>query len=138
MAEMLQGAIYQGPTSNFQGKCKSSSLRTGRRITRKKFTPLPMLQSVINQVEDMNIKEDCNEDLIFTDIDITMMPIHTTFPQEWITTIIIIKSTMQPMKTAQITNNTVQPMKMVPEPTQPMKTAPTIYTILQKIMNKRW
>ena len=41
------------------------------------------------------------------------------------------------MKTAPIIKNMAQTMKMAPEPTQPMKTVPTIPKIFQKIKNKR-
>ena len=67
MSEMSQGYIYIGNTTNFQGRCNFISLKTGRIITRKKSTSPPMPQAVIKQVEDMVIKEDCDEDLIFTD-----------------------------------------------------------------------
>ena len=69
ISERSQVAIYLGPTTKFQGSCKFTSLRTWQRITRKKFTSLPMTPSVINQVEDMAIKEDRDEDLIFTHIN---------------------------------------------------------------------
>ena len=67
MAEMLQGGIYLGPTTKFLGICKSLITRTGRIITRNKFTPLPMPQYVIKKVEDMSTKGDCDEELILTD-----------------------------------------------------------------------
>ena len=51
MSEILQGSIYLGYTNKFQGVCKLISLRTGRIITRKKFTPLPMPQSIIKPEE---------------------------------------------------------------------------------------
>ena len=37
-------AIYIGPTGNLHGSYKLFNLRTGKRIIRKKCTPLPMLQ----------------------------------------------------------------------------------------------
>ena len=55
MSGILQGDIYLGTTKNFQVSYKLSSLRTGRRIIGKQFTPLTMTQFVINQVEDMVI-----------------------------------------------------------------------------------
>ena len=56
MAERSQGAIYLSTTTNFQGSCKFIILRTGKIITRNQFTPLPITQYVMNQVEDMAIK----------------------------------------------------------------------------------
>ena len=44
---------------------------------------------------------------------------------------------MRPMKTAEITNKTMQHMKIAPAPTQTMKTSPYIPKILHKIINKR-
>ena len=67
MAELSQGGIFLGHTTNFQGSCKFLSLRTGHRITIKQFTPLPTPQYVINQVEDMAIKENREEDFLLTD-----------------------------------------------------------------------
>ena len=67
IAELPQGGIFLGTTTNFQGSCKFLSLRTGRRITIKQFTPLPTPQSVIKQVEYMAIKENREEDFLFTD-----------------------------------------------------------------------
>ena len=64
--ERLQQAIYIGTTKNFQGSCNLISLRTGHRTTRKKFTPLPIPQYVIKELEDMAIKEDPDEVNIFT------------------------------------------------------------------------
>ena len=68
MVESLQGSIYLGPTTNFQGSCKLISLITGRVINRNKFTPLSIPPYVIKQVGRIAIKEDCDEDVIFTDI----------------------------------------------------------------------
>ena len=66
MAERSQGDIYLVPNKKFQGGFKFIILRTGKIITRKQFTPLPMPQSVINQLEEMAIKKYLNEGLIFT------------------------------------------------------------------------
>ena len=67
MYERSLGYIHLGTTTNFQDICKFTSLRTGRRITRKQLTPLPMPQSLINQVGDMSIKEYYDEDIILID-----------------------------------------------------------------------
>jgi hypothetical protein len=42
------GAIYLGPTGNIQGSYKFLNLRTGKRITRIRWTQLPMPQEVID------------------------------------------------------------------------------------------
>jgi hypothetical protein len=42
------GAICLGPTGNIQGSYKFLNLRTGQRITRRKWTDLPMPQEVID------------------------------------------------------------------------------------------
>ena len=67
MAERLQVAIYLGLTTYFQVSYKFIILITGQRITRRKFAPLPMPQSVIHQVEYMAIKEYLNEDVILSE-----------------------------------------------------------------------
>ena len=86
-----------------------------------------MPQSVIKQVEYMAIKEYCDEDLILFLTEMgspynctAMTSIHMMPPYEWITTMIIIILTTQPMKTAPMTKKTMQPMKMAPAPRQPM------------------
>ena len=47
------GAICLGPTGNSQGSYKFMNLRTGRRITRRKWTNLPMPQEVIDRVNEL-------------------------------------------------------------------------------------
>ena len=47
------GAICLGPTGNIQGTYKFMSLLTGRLIKARSFTPLPMPEEVIKQVEEM-------------------------------------------------------------------------------------
>ena len=49
VAERPKEAIFLGATRKFQRSCKFLSLRTGQRITRKKFTSQPMPQSVIKK-----------------------------------------------------------------------------------------
>ena len=62
-----------------------------------------------------------------------------TLPQEWIKTTIIIMVATKPIKKTIIMKKTLQPMKMVPDPTQPMKMEPYIPKILQKMINRvRW
>ena len=119
MSERSQGYIYLGITTNFQGRCKFFSLRIGWRITRNKFTPLPMPQSVI-----INWKA-CPPRKIMMKIlssltamgslkkYTTIISINMTSPQEWITTIIITIVTTYPMKTEPIMKKKSQPMKMM-------------------------
>jgi hypothetical protein len=47
------GAISLGPTGNIQGTYKFMSLLTGKLIKARSFTPLPMPEEVIKQVEEM-------------------------------------------------------------------------------------
>ena len=47
------GAICLGPTGNQQGGYKYFNLRTGKRITRRKWTPLPMPHDVIARVNQI-------------------------------------------------------------------------------------
>jgi len=49
--ERSREAIYLGPTGNFQGTSKFFDLETGKVIKRRKFTELPMPDSVIKKVE---------------------------------------------------------------------------------------
>ncbi len=44
-------AICMGPTGNLQGSYKFLSLTTGKKVTRGKFTEMPITESVIKQVE---------------------------------------------------------------------------------------
>ncbi len=51
-------AICMGPTGNLQGSYKFLSLATGRKkVTRRKFTEMPITESVIKQVEAMAVKD---------------------------------------------------------------------------------
>ena len=93
-AESSQVSIYLGTTKNLQEICKFIRPRAGQRITGKKLTPLPMPKYEINQVEDMAIKEDCDEDLIFTDRNERTLEVYNKYVNIHkfisITTIIII------------------------------------------------
>ena len=51
MKSRSQGAIYLGPTGNLQGTYKFFSLATGKILKRRKFTQLPMPDSVVCKVE---------------------------------------------------------------------------------------
>jgi hypothetical protein len=57
MTEWTQPDIGLGPTANFQGSYKFLSLKTGKRITRKKFKELPMPDSIIRQIEALTTRE---------------------------------------------------------------------------------
>jgi hypothetical protein len=50
-------AIYMGPTGNLQGSYKFTLLPTGKKITRRKFTEMPVTNSVIKKVEEMAEKD---------------------------------------------------------------------------------
>jgi hypothetical protein len=65
--ERTQPAICLGPTANFQGSYTFMSLRTGKRITRKQFTELPMPDSVIKRVKAMALKEKQDKNITFSD-----------------------------------------------------------------------
>jgi hypothetical protein len=54
MRSRTVGAISFGPTGNIQGTFKFMSLLTGRLINPRSFTPLPMAEEVIMQVEKMD------------------------------------------------------------------------------------
>jgi hypothetical protein len=60
-------AICLGPTANFQGSYKFLSLRTGKRITHKQFTELPMTDSVVKRVEAMALREKQEKTITFSD-----------------------------------------------------------------------
>ena len=47
------GAICLGPSGNLQGGYKFMSLRTGKRLTWRKWTELPMPQEVIDPVNKL-------------------------------------------------------------------------------------
>jgi hypothetical protein len=53
MISRTVGAIALGPTGNIQGTYKFMSLLTGKLIKARAFTPLPMPEEVIKQVEEM-------------------------------------------------------------------------------------
>ena len=61
------GAICLGPTGNSQGSYKFMNLRTGRRITRRKWTNLPMPQEVIDRVNELGKTDGLPELLTFYD-----------------------------------------------------------------------
>ncbi len=58
-------AICLGPTGNLQGSYKFLSLATGKRITSRKFSEMPITESVIEQVEKMAVKDRATKGLSF-------------------------------------------------------------------------
>jgi hypothetical protein len=67
MDKRTQPAICIVPTVNFQGSYNFLSLRTGKWITRKQFTELPMPESVVKRVEAMALREKQNKTITFSD-----------------------------------------------------------------------
>ncbi len=57
------GAICLGPTGNIQGAYKFLNLRTGKRITHRCWTALPMPQEVIDRVNQLG-KADAKPELL--------------------------------------------------------------------------
>jgi hypothetical protein len=49
--------ICMGPMGNLQGSYKFLSLMTGKKVTRRKFTEMPVTEAVIKQVEAMAVKD---------------------------------------------------------------------------------
>jgi hypothetical protein len=60
MVSRTVGAISLGPVGNIEGPYKFMSLLTGKLIKGRSFTPLPMPENVITQVEGM-ASDDTNE-----------------------------------------------------------------------------
>ncbi len=46
-----------GPTGNLQGSYKFLSLSSGKKVTRRTFTEMPITDSVIKKVEEMAVKD---------------------------------------------------------------------------------
>jgi hypothetical protein len=61
------GAIALRPTGNTQGGYFFMSLATGRRITRRSWTALPMPQDVIDRVNTIAQQQNVNRGLLFLD-----------------------------------------------------------------------
>ncbi len=49
--------ICLGPTGNLQGSYKFLSFATGMKVTQRKFTEMPITESVIDQVKKMAVKD---------------------------------------------------------------------------------
>jgi hypothetical protein len=67
MAARTVGAICLGPTGNIQGSYKFLNLRTGKRLTRRRWTSLPMPQEVIDRVNELGKADGQPELLTFYD-----------------------------------------------------------------------
>jgi hypothetical protein len=65
MEPRTKWGICLGPTGNMQGSYKFLSLSTGKKVTRRKFTEMPMTDSVINMVDSLGKKERCKNGLSF-------------------------------------------------------------------------
>jgi hypothetical protein len=59
--------ICMGPTGNLQGSYKFLSLATGKKVTRRKFTEMPVTDAVIKQVEEMAVKDGAIKGINFKD-----------------------------------------------------------------------
>jgi hypothetical protein len=60
-------ANCMGPTGNQQGSYKFLSLVTGKKVTRRKFTEMPVTDAVIKQVEEMAVKDGAIKGINFKD-----------------------------------------------------------------------
>jgi hypothetical protein len=60
-------AICMGPTGNLHGSYKFLSLATGKKVTQRKFTEMPVTDTVIKQVEEMAVKDGAIKGINFKD-----------------------------------------------------------------------
>ncbi len=60
-------AICMRPTGNLQGSYEFLSLATGKKVTRRKFTKMPVTDAVIKQVEEMAAKDGAIKGINFKD-----------------------------------------------------------------------
>jgi hypothetical protein len=65
MEPRTKWAICLGPTGNMQGSYKFMSLTTGKKIVRRKFTEMPITESVIRQVDKWAQKDRAQNGLTF-------------------------------------------------------------------------
>ena len=65
MEPRTKWAICLGPTGNMQGSYKFMSLSTGKKIVRRKFTEMPITESVIRQVDKWAKKDRAQSGLTF-------------------------------------------------------------------------
>jgi hypothetical protein len=55
------------PTGNLQESYKFLSLATGKKVTRRKFTEMPVTEAVIKQVKEMAVKDGAVKGINFKD-----------------------------------------------------------------------
>ena len=67
MTSRSTGAIYLGPLGNIQGDYKFLSLTTGRKLSRRQITILPMPSDVIRRVEQLATQEKQTSSLVILD-----------------------------------------------------------------------
>ncbi len=60
-------AICMGPTGNLQGSNKFLSFATGKKVTRRKFTEMPVTEAVIKQVKEIAVKDGAVKGINFKD-----------------------------------------------------------------------
>jgi hypothetical protein len=65
MEPRTKWGICLGPTGNMQGSYKFMSLSTGKKIVRRKFTEMPMTESVMNQIDKWAKKDLTQNGLTF-------------------------------------------------------------------------
>jgi hypothetical protein len=66
MAECIRDAICLGPITTFQGSYTFLCIRTGKRITIKKFKELPMSASVVKAVESLTTHDKQTGAMVFS------------------------------------------------------------------------
>jgi hypothetical protein len=57
--------ICLGPTGNMQGSYKFMSLSTGKKIVKRKFTEMPMTESVMRQIDKWAKRDRAQNGLMF-------------------------------------------------------------------------
>ncbi len=67
LAPRAKWAICMGPKGNLQGSYKFLSLVTGKKVTQRKFTKMPVTEAVIKQVEEMAVKDGAVKGIDFKD-----------------------------------------------------------------------
>jgi hypothetical protein len=65
MKSRTKWGICLGPTGNMQGSYKFLSLSTGKKVTRRKSTEMPMTNSVIRRIDSLGKKEWCKNGISF-------------------------------------------------------------------------
>ena len=65
MEPRTRWAICLGPMGNMQGSNKLLSLTTGKKVTQRKFTEMPMTDNVIRRINSLGKKEHCKSGLSF-------------------------------------------------------------------------